>query len=641
MSKALPNFIAYPDPDIYLTGSYLVLDFETEVNDGNYGSAIDSRNALALACWSSSAGPFAKWGTEFEQSALAEAVTKVDFLVCHNAKYELGWLARIGVDTSKLLCFDTKIAEYVLLGNLAAGNPESGVPRISTSLDDCSIRRGHRPKDPIVDRWMKNGIKVSAMPPRWVRDRCKQDVASTHALFLDQRATLARTNRLGCLYTRCILTPVLAAIEAEKIHLDDSRVRATHAEYAKEYSTLECKSVEVTGGINVRSPKQVGDYLYDTLGFSELTGKDGSPKRTASGGRLTDAKSLLKLKATTDAQREFLDLKKATGRVGSALSKNLNYFLEVCDDPTSGCLFNAEFNQTVTATHRLSSTGVRRAGSAYSCQLQNIPRAFKRLFSARRPGWLIAEADGAQLEFRVAAYISNDRQAKKDISDPNWDAHCVTASAMVQKPYADVYAAYKADEKWAIDARQAAKPETFKPLYGGSKGTTAQERWYKEFKRRYPDLAKCQEDWVHEVLLTKRLITPWGLRYYFPHAKVSATGYCNVTSSVYNYPVQALATAEIIPVAVAYFWHTVRAEGLVDKIVPVNTIHDSLMCEIHPDAHEDFIRIARDSFGRHVWDYLHGVYGLDFDVPLGCGIKIGTHWGEGKEQKYEYLKERA
>ena len=642
--NALPSFIERPDPSIYLTDNYIVADFETEVNDGRYGSAVDARNSLLLACYFDRATgrQYAKWGGEYDQNKLANRLAELaesgGFLVAHNAKYELGWLARIGVDTSKLLCFDTKIAEYVLLGNRAAGDVESGIKRVSTSLDDCCMRRGMRPKDAIVDIWMKNGIKVSAMPRKWVESRCRQDVESTHRLFLDQRVALNKSNRLSCLYTRCILTPVLASIEAEKIHLDHERVRSAFDGTTEEFGTLERKFTDFTGGINWRSPKQVGEYIYTDLGFSELTGRDGKPKRTASGGRLTDAKILPRLKVTTDAQRVFLDLKKAIGRVGFALSKNLNYFKEICDDPSSGCLFTAEFNQTVTGTHRLSCSGIKTV-SGNAVQLQNVPRNLKRLFNARRDGWLIGEADGAQLEFRVAAYLGNDRQAKRDISDPGWDAHCVTAAAMTQKTYEEVYNAYKAGEKWVTEARQAAKPETFKPLYGGSKGTPAQERWYKAFKERYPDLTRVQQDWVYEVLQTKRLITPWGLRYYFPRASVNSKGYCNVTSSVYNYPVQALATAEIIPITVTYFWHRIREQGLSDFIIPVNTIHDSLLCEIHPDYVEQFVLTARQAFGEDTWNYLQTVYGIEFDVPLGVGIKIGTHWGEGPEQKYEYIKE--
>ncbi len=403
---------------------------------------------------------------------------------------------------------------------------------------------------------------------------------------------------------------------------------------------MERTFAEVTGGINFRSPKQVAAYLYDTLGFAELTRRSGEPIRTSSGQRLAGAKILDKLRAVTDEQRAFISLRKDIGKVSAALSKNLNYFNEVCNgqDAATAGIFHAEFNQTVTATDRLSSTGIKTVGG-HSCQLTNIPRAFKRLFSARRGDWLIGEADGSQLEFRVAAFLGNDRQARADIDDPEWDAHCVTAAAMVQKPYEVVYAAYRAGEKWAVDARQAAKPETFKPLYGGSKGTPAQERWYKEFKQRYPDLAKKQEDWVYEVMATKRLITPWGLRYYFPHARMSDSGYCNVGAAVYNYPVQSLATAEIIPVAVTYFWHRVKAEGLDGVIIPVNTVHDSLVCEIHPEHADDFKRLARLAFGSDVHNYLRIVYGMDFDVPLGTGVKIGTHWGEGQEEKYEFLQE--
>lgn len=637
MSDSLPTFISNPDPRIYLSDNYLCLDFETEVNDDRYGSALDSRNSLSLACWGDHRGRInSHWGNEFDQAMLIERLGLVDFIVAHNAKYELGWLARGGVDTSKLLCFDTKIAEYVLLGNLAAGDSDSGVRRVSTSLDNCCIRRGWRPKDRIVDLWMKSGVKVSQMPRRWVEDRCRLDVRSTRDLFLSQRLSLARSSRLGCLLTRCILTPVLAAIEAEKIHLDSSRVRSTFDDFTQRLSTLECEFAKRTGGINWRSPKQTAEYLYDVLRFPELSGRDGKPKRTPNGGRLTDAKSLPKLRASTDAQREFLSSKKALGQVGFALSKNLNYFKEICDDPDRNCSFTAELNQTVTATHRLSCSGIPTV-LGNSVQLQNIPRNFKGLFNAKRDGWFIGEADGAQLEFRVAAFIGDDKQAKRDISDPGWDAHCVTAAAMTQKPYEEVYAAYNAGAKWAVDARQNAKPETFKPLYGGSKGTPAQERWYKAFKERYPDLARVQQDWVHEVLLSKSLKTPWGLRYYFPHARVSATGYCNVGSAVYNYPIQALATAEIIPIAVSYFWHTIRAESLDCYIIPVNTVHDSLVCEIHPAHVDDFKRVACLAFGPAVHSYLKRVYNIDFDVSLGTGIKIGTHWGEGPEEKYEYL----
>jgi DNA polymerase I-like protein with 3'-5' exonuclease and polymerase domains len=171
-------------------------------------------------------------------------------------------------------------------------------------------------------------------------------------------------------------------------------------------------------------------------------------------------------------------------------------------------------------------------------------------------------------------------------------------------------------------------------VYGGSKGTPEQERWYKGFRERYSDLAKVQSNWVAEVLHSRRLITPWGLRYYWPNATVSKTGYCNVTASVYNYPVQALATAEIIPVALVALWQSTKNLRAAGRLRVVNTVHDSVVIECAPDVVSELRQIALDSFGRDTYAYLKSVYGLDFDVALGCGIKIGSHWGTGTEESY-------
>jgi hypothetical protein len=205
---------------------------------------------------------------------------------------------------------------------------------------------------------------------------------------------------------------------------------------------------------------------------------------------------------------------------------------------------------------------------------------------------------------------------------------------MAGRPYGELYAEYAAGDKRAAEARQAAKPETFKPLYGGQRGTPAQERWYEEFRKRYPGINAEQESWKYEVLgsRNKALVTPWGLQFYFPHARMSAGGYVNVTASIYNYPVQCLATAEIIPIALAFLWHRVKAAAFADQIVFVNTVHDSVAVELDPASVGWFEQACINAFTTDVYAYLQSVYGLDFDVPLGAGIKVGTHLGEGKEK---------
>jgi DNA polymerase I-like protein with 3'-5' exonuclease and polymerase domains len=543
-----------------------------------------------------------------------------------------GWLRRCGLDLSDVVVFDTKIAEYVLLGNRAAADRDTGEPGISTSLDAVAQRRGFDGKDAIVALYFKHGFTVDQIPQRWVEQRCVRDIVTTEGIFRQQRGELYGSNRLPVLYTRCLLTPVLAEIEPNGMCLSEPRVAQAHAEHTALLQKLTADMDAMTGGINWRSSKQAGEFIYGTegLGFDELRRRGGEPIRTPNGKRKTDNKTLDKLVATTDKQREFIKLRRLLGKCSAALSKNLNYFKGVCDE--QGGIFNAEFNQTVTATHRLSSSGIPSAHG--TVQFQSLPRAFKPLFTARTPGWLVCEVDGSQLEFRVAAYLGQDSQAMADIADRDWDAHLTSGAAMSQRPYAELRAAYLKGERHAVHIRQEAKAETFKPLYGGSKGTPAQERWYKAFRERYPELGQVQSDWVAEVVTTKQLVTPWGLTYYWPRASVNNYGYCNVKASVYNYPVQALATAEIIPIAIRCLRDRIQRSGLGDRVVIVNTVHDSIVVEVEPTALDEFKQQAILAFTVDVYEYLEQVYHLKMNVPLGCGIKAGEFWSEGQEESY-------
>jgi DNA polymerase-1 len=556
-----------------------------------------------------------------------------------------------------MLPFDTQLAEYVLLGNLAAGAKEMGMRPRSLSLDMSVRRRGGKIKDPVVDVMIKNGINPVRLPRSWLQGRAEQDVETTEELFLDQRKELVKRNLLPVLFTRVLLTPVLADIEPEGMALDAERVEATHRKYTERLAELEKELEKLVDGANWRSPKQMAGIIYDKLGFREVTDWRGKPKRTAKGQRKADAKTIDKLVADTAEQREFIRIRKEIGKVGAAISKNLDFFLGVVRE--RGGVFYASFNQSNTATHRLSSSGITLTFQTLkdekgkpkkgTVQFQNMPRAFKKLFKAKREGWYMVDVDGAQLEFRVAAELGHDTQAFEDITNPEFDSHRFTASEI----FGTTVEAVKAQEQEAfakgIDSwRQQAKPDTFKPLYGGSKGTPEQERYYAAFKQRYRGIAQTQESWVEQVLQSVEaggqgeLITPWGLRYYWPIAKRpwKADGFVNVGSAVYNYPIQALATAEIIPIAIVYLWHKLPEFGLEDYVHLVNTVHDSAPCEVHPDHVEQFVLLAKQCFTHDVYHYLEVVYGMDFAIPLGVGIKVAEHWGDTKdEQAFDIYKD--
>jgi hypothetical protein len=208
--SSLPSFLTNLDPEIYLSNNYVVLDFETDTSHGDFGRAIYDDNQLLLACWKlgpshpwldgvdAHPGVAAVWGGEFEQQELLEAIAAADFLIAHQAKYEAHWLKRCGQDLRKLFVFDTKIAEYVLLGNLAAGNLDLGVAPRATSLDMCCRRRGLPVKDPVVDELISDGINPARIPRPWLEGRCRQDVETTEAVFLDQRRALTESGRCRC-----------------------------------------------------------------------------------------------------------------------------------------------------------------------------------------------------------------------------------------------------------------------------------------------------------------------------------------------------------------------------------------------------------------------------------------------------------
>jgi DNA polymerase I-like protein with 3'-5' exonuclease and polymerase domains len=101
-----------------------------------------------------------------------------------------------------------------------------------------------------------------------------------------------------------------------------------------------------------------------------------------------------------------------------------------------------------------------------------------------------------------------------------------------------------------------------------------------------------------------------------------------MSTSIYNYPVQGFATAEIIPIAAGHFWHAVGDVGYADRIIMLNQVHDSVVCAVAPGADDMFFELARTVW-HEVYSYLAHAYGVkDFYVPLGTEIGLGPKWGQ-------------
>lgn len=596
----LPRFLKHPNPNIYLSDNYCVLDLET--TNKNIGDPREPDNSLLLTVVKQRDKKFNyRWGNEYQIQDILDYLKSFDFLVGHNIKFDLKWLARAGLDLHDVLVYDTMIGEYVWYGNT---RPEGGL-----SLGPTSVRYGGPAKQPYVDSLISRGVCPSTIDSEALLRRCILDVSQTEEIFLKQREKLNDRHLLPVQFTRCIFTPVLADMESKGLCLDAEAVEAEYAKAEQEYRKISEEIDEFTGGINPKSPKQVAEFLYDRLGFDELKDRKG-PKRTKAGGRLTDSASLEKLTARTAEQRRFLELKSAQSNLSATLDKALSKFHECVNN---GDYLYAQFNQTITQTHRLSSSGTE-----YKVQFQNLHRKFKPLFKAKQEGWYIGEIDGAQLEFRVAAFLGNDEVARNDIVQ-GVDVHSFTAKVI--------------SDAGQPTTRQEAKAHTFKPLFGGESGTKAEKEYYSAFKQKYNGVAQTQSAWRDEVLRNKELITITGLRFFWPDTEVTRTGYITNTSSIFNYPIQSFATADIIPIAVTYLWHHMR--GM--KSYLVNTIHDSAIAEISPDEVELFRDVSVKALTYDTYEYLWNVYKIQMNVPLGAGLKIGKRWSDADVELMQHL----
>lgn len=601
MYTKLPRFVAFPDPEVYLkSDNYITLDFETtSLEKGDAG--IDA-NRLVLAVWLdvNPTQPGRNKITvcragEFGQNELRTRCESADFVVCHNTKFELKWLHRMGVDLRGILPYCTQIGEYVISGNR----------KRPLGLDAVAHRYGVGGKGHLVGRLIKLGYPVEDIPEKLLEEYCTNDVKITHSLFLAQRRALADTGLLRVAYARNLVTPVLADIEYKGTRLDDGRVRIQHLHVLEKHTSTSKRFEEITGGVNFRSSKQVRAYVYDKLHFEELQDYRGNPVRTKAGKPSTGKDVIAKLEAKTPEQKEFKEALLAV----LPLKRKMQILEQMvkCVKEDEGKIY-ASFNQTVSGTHRLTSTGGK-----WGFQFHNFPREFKPLFRARRDGWVVVEADAPQLEFRAAVDLGNDEVGRKDIRD-GVDIHGFSASEI------------------GVD-RQAAKAFTFRPLYGGNSGTPRQRAYFKAFRERYAAIYETQRGWTYEVLANKRLRTPTGLIFYWPDTEMQRSGYITNTTNIFNYPIQMFATADIIPLTLVLVWHYVKQVDV--KIV--NTVHDSIIADVLPEQVERYKEVLKQAFTVDIYKMLKVLYNYDFKTPLGVNIKVAEHWGDedAEETKYE------
>ena len=288
----------------------------------------------------------------------------------------------------------------------------------------------------------------------------------------------------------------------------------------------------------------------------------------------------------------------------NAITHYLNSFINgIRNNVGRDGILHTQFMQCVTKTGRLSSRNPN---------LHNMPRGgtfpIRKVVISRWEGGSITDADYSQLEFRVAAALAHDKQALKDITD-GIDVHQRTASVLT--------------EAGQTTSRQDAKSHTFKPLYGGTSGTRAEQEYYKWFGSRYTGISGWHKKILSLAVAYKRLTLPSGRPYSFPWAKMGGGGNVVGATKIKNYPVQGFATGDIVPVAAINVFNLMKEQGLMSKMI--NEVHDSIVVDTYPGEELSVSECLRDGM-LSVIDDCNTRFDFKFTVPLAVEIKSGTNW---------------
>ena len=263
-------------------------------------------------------------------------------------------------------------------------------------------------------------------------------------------------------------------------------------------------------------------------------------------------------------------------------------------------------------------TGTGRLSGA-DPNMQNMPRGgtfpVKKVFISRWHGGKIMEADFAQLEFRVAAFLSQDMTAIDEVTT-GFDVHSYTAQVI--------------SDAGQPMSRQDAKAHTFAPLYGASGfgRSPAEAAYYQQFTTKYSGVAAWHKELAKEALNTGKITTPSGREFSFPDVVRRRFGGVTFFTQIKNYPVQSFATADIVPISLIYIDKLLTANKLHSCVV--NTVHDSIVIDVHPDEEDRVLQIIKAANDKLI-PIVNRKWSLDFNIPLLLEAKMGPNWLDTKD----------
>ena len=348
---------------------------------------------------------------------------------------------------------------------------------------------------------------------------------------------------------------------------------------------------------NINSPKQLGEILFDKLGI-----KGGKKTKT---GYSTAADVLEKLAPDYPIVSQILEYR-GLAKLKSTYADGLASYID------DGGRIHSTFNQTITATGRISST---------EPNLQNIPmrmelgRRIRKVF-VPMDGYVFMDADYSQIELRVLAHMSGDKQLIEAYRMDE-DIHRITASKVFHTPFEEV----------TDLQRRNAKAVNFGIVYGISSFGLSQDlsiskkeaaEYIEQYFETYPDVKKFLDDTVADAKKNGYVTTMYGRRR--PVPELSSANFMQRSFGervAMNSPIQGTA-ADIMKIAMIRVWARLHDEGLRSRLIL--QVHDELLIETLESETEQVRRILTEEMQN----------AADLAVRLEIDLHTGRDWYEAK-----------
>ena len=507
-----------------------------------------------------------------------------------NIKYDMEVLMNYGVRLSAPM-FDTMIAHYVL-------QPEQKHNMDILAETLLNYQTVHI--DELIGPKGKGQKSMRDLSPASVCDYAAEDADITLRLYNVLKPRLKEAGVEQLFYDiEMPLVPVLADMETTGVRLDTEALAETSKVLTERMKQIERNIYELAGHeFNIASPKQVGEVLFGEMKIVE------KPKKTKTGQYVTSEEVLQQLRSKAPIVADILEhrgLKKLLGTYVDALPKLIN--------PRTGHI-HTSFNQAVTATGRLSSSDPN---------LQNIPvrgedgKEIRKCFIPE-PGELFFSADYSQIELRVMAHLSGDKNMIEAFRE-GYDIHAATAARIYKEKIEDV----------SRDQRTKAKRANFGIIYGITVFGLAErlEISRDEAKQLIDGYFETFPD-VHAYMeKAKELAREHGYAETFFHRRRYLPDITSHNATVRNFaernainaPIQGSA-ADIIKIAMVKIYERFRKEGIRSKMIL--QVHDELNFSVVPEEKEKVERI--------VLEEMQNAYPLQ--VPLVADSGWGKNWLE-------------